>query len=76
MRRLAGAGERYAAGGALDLTRADQRRVGALIEALIALLDEAAGDPDLEDGDLDRCTAGEDGPRSDPAFDAGWRNAA
>lgn len=68
-------GELFAAA-SLDLTRAGRARVGNLIETLIALLDQAAGDPDLEDGDLDRCTAGEDGPIRDPRIDVLWRNAA
>lgn len=58
------------------LDRVDRIRIGNLIEALIGLLDQAAGDPDMEDGDLDRCTAGEDGPVSDPRIDRLWRNAA
>lgn len=41
--------------------RVDGIWIGNLIEALIGLLDQAARDPDMEDGDLDRCTAGEDG---------------
>lgn len=60
----------------VPLTRGDRARIGRLIERLIALLDHDDGDPDLEDGDLDRCTAGEDGPAIDPAFDRFWRNAA
>ena len=44
------------------LDRFDGIRIGNLIEALFGLLNQAAGDPDLEDGDLDRCTAGEGGP--------------
>ena len=31
-------------------------------ERLIARLDQADGDPDLEDGDDDRCSAGDDAP--------------
>lgn len=58
------------------LDRVDRIRIGNLIETLIGLLDQAAGDPDMEDGDLDRCTAGEDGPVSDPRIDTLWRNAA
>jgi hypothetical protein len=58
------------------LDRIDRVRIGNLIEALIGLLDQAAGDPDMEDGDLDRCTAGEDGPVSDARLDTQWRNAA
>ncbi len=30
----------------------------------------------MEDGDLDRCTAGEDGPIADARFDSLWQNAA
>ncbi|WP_156359689.1 hypothetical protein [Sphingomonas sp. Leaf28] len=44
------------------LDRVDGIRIGNLIEALFGLLNQAAGDPDSEDGDLDRGTAGEDGP--------------
>lgn len=51
-------------------------RIGNLIEALIGLLDQAAGDPDMEDGDLDRCTAGEDGPIADARLDSLWQNVA
>lgn len=64
------------AGATLPLTRPDRARIGGLIETLIALLDHDDGDPDMEDGDLDRCTAGEDGPKVDAAFDHLWRNAA
>lgn len=60
----------------IALDRVDRIRIGNLIEALIGLLDQAAGDPDMEDGDLDRCTAGEDGPVSDARLDTQWRNAA
>lgn len=60
----------------LTLARADRARIDDLIEGLIALLDQADGDPDLEDSDLDRCTAGEDGPKFAPAFDRLWRDAA
>ena len=60
----------------IPLTRGDRARIAGLIERLIALLDYDDGDPDLEDGDLDRCTAGEDGPTIDPALDRFWRNAA
>lgn len=58
------------------LTRAQRAQIGELIETLIALLDQDDGDPDMEDGDLDRCTAGEDGPKIAPAFDRLWRDAA
>lgn len=60
----------------LALSRADRVWIGDTIEQLIAILDLAAGDPDMEDGDLDRCTAGEDGPKHAPAFDQLWRDAA
>ncbi len=60
----------------LTLARADRARIDDLIEGLIALLDQADGDPDLEDSDLDRCTAGEDGPKISRAFDRLWRDAA
>ena len=60
----------------LPLARADRARIDDLIEGLIALLDQADGDPDLEDSDLDRCTAGEHGPNLAPAFDRLWRDAA
>lgn len=63
-------------GATFPLTRADRARIGGLIETLIALLDQDDGDPDMEDGDLDRCTAGEDGPKVDAGFDRLWRNAA
>lgn len=60
----------------LYLSRASRAWIGDMIETLIAVLDHASGDPDLEDGDLDRCLAGEDGPPIAPAFDAQWRAAA
>ena len=60
----------------VPLSRGDRARIGGLIERLIALLDQDDGDADMEDGDLDRCIAGEDGPTIDPAFDRLWRNAA
>ncbi len=49
--------------------------IGNLIEALIGLLDQAARDPDMEDGDLDGCTAGEDGPIADARLNTLWQNA-
>lgn len=60
----------------LKLSRADRAWIGDMIETLIAVLDHADGDPDMEAGDLDRCTAGEDGPVIDRAFDAQWSAAA
>ncbi len=63
-----------AAPAALD--RVDGIRIGNLIEALFGLLNQAAGDPDLEDGDLDRGTAGEDGPIAEARLDPLWQNAA
>ncbi|MEG3083571.1 hypothetical protein U1707_07955 [Sphingomonas sp. PB2P12] len=51
------------------LDRVDGIRIGNLIEALFGLLNQAAGDPDLEDGDLDRGTAGEDGPIAEARLD-------
>lgn len=60
----------------LALTRAKRVRIGELIEALITLLDQDDNDPDMEDSDLDRCTAGEDGPKIAPGFDRLWRDAA
>jgi len=60
----------------LVLSPANRAWIGDMIETLIAVLDHAAGDPDLEDSDLDRCLAGEDGPLIAPAFDAQWRAAA
>ncbi len=60
----------------LALSPANRAWIGDMIETLIGVLDHAAGDSDLEDGDLDRCLAGEDGPPIAPAFDAQWRAAA
>ena len=60
----------------LVLPRATRAWIGDMIETLIAVLDHAGGDPELEDGDLDRCTAGEDGPARAPAFDQLWKDAA
>ncbi len=60
----------------LALSPANRAWIDDMIETLIGVLDHAAGDPDLEDGDLDRCLAGEDGPPIAPAFDAQWRAAA
>lgn len=60
----------------LRLSAANRAWIGDMIETLIAVLDHAAGDPDLEDTDLDRCLAGEDGPLIAPAFEAQWRAAA
>lgn len=39
----------------------ERREVETIIESLIAMLDRADGDPDLEDGDVDYCPAGDDG---------------
>ena len=58
------------------LDRVDGIRIGNLIEALIELLDQSAGDPDMEDGDLDCCTAGEDGPIANARLDTLCQNAA
>jgi hypothetical protein len=58
------------------LDRVEGIRIGNLIEALFGLLNQAAGDPDLEDGDLDRGTAGEDNPIAEARLDPLWRNAA
>lgn len=58
------------------LDRVDGIRIGNLIKALFGLLNQAAGDPDLEDGDLDRSTADEDGPIADARIDILWQNAA
>lgn len=58
------------------LNRVDGIRIGNLIEALFGLLNQAAGDPDLEDGDLDRGTAGEDGSIAEARLDPLWQNAA
>ncbi len=76
---LVGDGEVFAlaksvAPAALD--RVDGIRIGNLIEAWIGLLNQAAGDRDLEDGDLDRGTAGEDGPIAEARLDPLWQNAA
>lgn len=60
----------------LRLSPANRAWIGDMIETLLAVLDHADGDPDLEDSDLDRCLAGEDGPKIAPAFDAKWRDAA
>ena len=79
VRELVLAAEPFAAeqaSAALPLGRAVRARIGGLIEVLIALLDQAAGDPDMEDGDLDRCLAAEDGPPIAPALDRLWRDAA
>ena len=54
----------------------DGIRIGNLIEALFGLLNQAAGDPDLIDGDLDRGMAGEDGLIADARLDTLWQNAA
>ena len=58
------------------LDRVDGIRIGNLIEAWIGLLNQAAGDQDLEDGDLDRGTAGEDGPIAEARLDPLRQNAA
>lgn len=58
------------------LDRVDGIRIGNLIEALFGLRNQAAGDPDLEDGYLDRCTADEDGPIAGARLDTLWQNAA
>jgi hypothetical protein len=60
----------------LNLSPANRAWIGDMIETLIAILDHADGDTDMEHGDLDRCLAGEDGPPIAPAFDAQWRAAA
>lgn len=60
----------------LHLSSATREWLGDMVETLLAILDHADGDADLEDGDLDRCLAGEDGPPIVPAFDAQWRAAA
>ena len=57
------------------LDRVDGIRIGNLIEALFGLRNQAAGDPDLENGHPDRCTAGEDGPIADARLDTLWQNA-
>lgn len=63
-------------GAALKLTQSNRAWLGELIEALIGVLDYADGDDDHEHGDLDRCTAGEDGPAAAPQIDLLWRDAA
>lgn len=60
----------------LHLSSATREWLGDMVETLLAILDHADGDADLEDGDLDRCLAGEDGPPIAPGFDAQWRAAA
>lgn len=54
----------------------DGIRIRNLIEVLFGLLNQAAGDPDLEDGDLDRGMAGEDGLIADARLATLWQNAA
>ena len=39
----------------------ERHEVETIVERLIAMLDRADGDPDLEDGDIDYCPAGDDG---------------
>lgn len=60
----------------LALSRSDRAWLGDVIETLIGVLDYADGDADWEHDDLDRCTAGEDGPAFAPAIDLLWRDAA
>lgn len=60
----------------LHLSSTTRAWLGDMVETLLAILDHADGDADLEDGDLDRCTAGEDGPKVDAAFNLLWRDAA
>ncbi|MBD8548971.1 hypothetical protein [Sphingomonas sp. CFBP 8760] len=60
----------------LHLSSATREWLGDMVETLLAILDHADGDADLEDGDLDRCSAGEDGPKVDAAFDLLWKDAA
>ncbi len=60
----------------LNLSRSDRAWLGELIETLIGVLDQADGDADREHDDLDRCTAGEDGPAASPELDLLWRDAA
>ncbi|MET4595771.1 MULTISPECIES: hypothetical protein [unclassified Sphingomonas] len=39
----------------------ERHEVETIVERLIAMLDHADGDPNLEDGDADYCPAGDDG---------------
>ena len=60
----------------LDLSRSNRAWLSNLIETLINVLDHADGDADREHDDLDRCTAGEDGPTNAPEIDRLWKDAA
>lgn len=60
----------------INLSRSDRAWLGELIETLICVLDHADGDADREHDDLDRCTAGEDGPATAPELDLLWKDAA
>ena len=60
----------------LIISRSDRAWLGELIETLIRVLDHADGDADCEHDDLDRCTAGEDGPAIATALDLLWKDAA
>lgn len=60
----------------LHLSSATRAWLGDMVETLLAILDHADGDAELEDGDPDRCLAGEDGPLLAPSFDAQWRAPA
>ncbi len=55
---LAGGGELAALAA---LSRPARTQVADLIETLIDMLDQADGDPDVEDDDDDRCLACDDG---------------
>ena len=43
------------------ISTVERREVETIVERLIAMLDRTDGDPDLEDGDVDYCPAGDDG---------------
>ena len=60
----------------LIISQSDRAWLGNLIETLIGLLDHADGDADREHDDLDRCTAGEDGPATATELDLFWKDAA